>query len=329
MADLGFLFVASKIVELINPAISAISLSNIVGDIRTSMLDELDFRKEAQNLENFRRFLEKNEFFDATAPMPFPQASGQRVLTMEYLKGVPLVDLDGIRKFTSSPEATLISALRTWAASVATNDIFHADVHAGNLLVLEDGRIGFIDFGIVGKISDSFRAAIYALFGGLMADDYKAVAAALVKMGATKEDVNIDRFASELSQVIKKINDIQPELLVEMDSTSSPYSSSASSTIAASLVVDERETTELVLEIVNVATRNGLRLPREFGLVLKQALYFDRYQKLLAPQMDPLRDARLRGKFGDEVLNLNGKGEMREQGRRGPVVIDVEAVDVK
>lgn len=94
--------------------------------------------------------------------------------------------------------------------------------------------------------------------------------------------------------------------------------------MAASLVVDERETTELVLEIVNVANRNGLRLPREFGLILKQALYFDRYQKLLAPSLDPLRDARVRSSFNQEVLNYNSGGANRSS--KSGTVIDVEAI---
>jgi aarF domain-containing kinase len=147
-ADLAFLLIASKFIELISPSLSTLSLACIVEDIRDSMLDELDFRKEAQNLLNFRSFLYKNQILDAIAPQPYLKASGQRVLTMDFLQGVPLVDLENIRRYSSSPEATLISALRTWAFTVATNDIFHADVHAGNLLVLEDGRIGFIDFGI-------------------------------------------------------------------------------------------------------------------------------------------------------------------------------------
>ena len=147
-ADLSFLLISTKIIEFINPALSSLSLSNIVTDIRDSMLDELDFRKEIENIINFRDFLKNNNIMDATAPIPYPAASSKRVLTMEYLDGVPLADLEGIRKFTASPEATLVSALRTWALSVAVNDKFHADVHAGNLLVLEDGRIGFIDFGI-------------------------------------------------------------------------------------------------------------------------------------------------------------------------------------
>ena len=152
-ADLGFLFVTSRILEFLNPSLNRLSFSNIVGDLRLSMLDELDFKKEAQNLISFRNFLDRNSITDATAPEPFIEASSTRVLTMEYLKGLPLVDLEGIKKYTSNPEATLITALRTWGSSVFGNDVFHADVHGGNLLVLEDGRVGFLDFGIGSSVS--------------------------------------------------------------------------------------------------------------------------------------------------------------------------------
>lgn len=158
-ADLSFLLITSKLIEFINPQLSSLSLSNIVSDIRESMIDELDFQKEIANLHNFRTFLEKNNIDNAIAPKPFPAASSTRVLTMEYLRGVPLVDLEGIKKYTVSPEDTLISALRTWALTVSLNDKFHADLHAGNLLVLEDGRIGFIDFGI--GMPPSFCSRVY------------------------------------------------------------------------------------------------------------------------------------------------------------------------
>jgi aarF domain-containing kinase len=87
-ADLGFLLIASKIIEFINPSASSLSLFNIVTDIRESMLDELDFTKEAKNLENFRTFLKNYEILDATAPKPYAHASGLKVLTMDYLKGM-------------------------------------------------------------------------------------------------------------------------------------------------------------------------------------------------------------------------------------------------
>jgi aarF domain-containing kinase len=59
-----------------------------VGDLRESMLDELDFTREAQSLIEFRAFLARNNIIDATAPLPYIEASSKRVLTMEYLKGI-------------------------------------------------------------------------------------------------------------------------------------------------------------------------------------------------------------------------------------------------
>lgn len=305
-ADLGFLFVATRLIEFLNPSLKRLSLSNIVGDLRESMLDELDFKKEAGNLNNFREFLKRNQILDATAPEPYPEASGTRILTMEYLKGVPLVDLEGIKKYSSNPEATLISALRTWAASVSENDMYHADVHGGNLLVLEDGRIGFIDFGIVGKLSETVWNAMDNLLKSFIVEDYQGIAKALIQMGATNEKIDEIQFGKDLAEVINKITQLTPEINVRI--------SPDGSEVAAQLSVDERETTMLVLEIVAVAEKNGLKLPREFGLLLKQALYFDRYQKLLAPNLDPLRDTRVR-----ESLSENLKSSSK--------IIDAEIIE--
>lgn len=270
-ADLGFLLVASKLLEFINPSLVRLSLSNIVGDIRASMLDELDFRKEIENLLNFRAFLARSEINDAVAPFPYANFSSKRVLTMDYLKGVPLVDLEGIRRYSSNPEQTLITALKTWAKSVVENDIFHADVHGGNLLVLEDGKVGFIDFGIVGKISPVVWGALGDLVQCFVVEDYRGIAKALVDMGAAEvESVDIDKFGLQLEQVFSRIASMGPATLDSLDGAAAN----------AQLLIDD-ETTLAVLEIVAVAEQNGLKLPREFGLLLKQALYFDRYQKVV------------------------------------------------
>lgn len=121
--------------------------------------------------------------------------------------------------------------------------------------------------------------------------DYSQVASALVRMGATSGTVDEVKFGRELEEVIQKITMLTPDVVL----SSSPDGAS----ISARLTVDEKETTQLVLEIVQVAENNGLKLPREFGLLLKQALYFDRYQKLLAPTLDPLRDSRVRDAMMD------------------------------
>lgn len=87
----------------------------IVGDIRASMLEEVDFRKEAMNIEAFRNYLEATGSTRlATAPYVYRHCSSRRVLTMERFFGAPLSDLDSIRSIVPNPEATLINALNVW-----------------------------------------------------------------------------------------------------------------------------------------------------------------------------------------------------------------------
>ena len=79
------------------------------------MLEEVDFTKEAANIEAFRRYLETMGFNRlATAPKVYYQCSTKRVLTMERLYGVPLTDLDSINSLVPNPETSLITALNVW-----------------------------------------------------------------------------------------------------------------------------------------------------------------------------------------------------------------------
>merc|ERR1719245_2973152 len=101
-----------------------------------------------------------------------------------------MVDLEGIRKFSDEPEMTLVAALNVWSLSVQSCDFFHADVHAGNLLVLEDGRVGFLDFGIVGRLPPKVSKAVDDLNDALAVGDSQGMARALVSMGATVGQVD-------------------------------------------------------------------------------------------------------------------------------------------
>ncbi|CAM9283534.1 unnamed protein product [Discosporangium mesarthrocarpum] len=283
--DLGFMYITSKLVELVNPLFaSRLSVSDIVGDIRSSMLDELDFTKEAANQEVFRKFLVDNGLDEGvTAPKVFQQASTERVLTMERLWGVALTDLEGIKAYSKDPEATLVAALNTWTLSVMNCDFFHADVHAGNLLVLEDGRVAFIDFGIVGRFSPGTWAGVSKLADGVAAEDYEMVAEAMCEVGATVGEVDTKAFAADLEGLWGKFSSLDPAAMA------------AGAGMGEEGPGEEvnQEATGFLLDLVSVSEANGLKLPREFGLLIKQQLYFDRYTRILAPTLDPLRDSRL------------------------------------
>lgn len=285
-ADLGFLYIATRILGFLSPALAPSSLLEIVEEIRSSMLGELDFRRELKNLEVFRAFLVENGLTNvAAAPKPYPEVSTEKILVMERFNGVPLIDLDGIRSYSANPELTLISALNVWALSVRRCELFHADVHAGNLLVLRDGRVGFIDFGIVGRVPEKIWNAVEGLGRAFLVSDATGIARSLIAMGATDEDVDEVRFTADVSKVLAKLSNLEPEVVLRRNR--------AGGGVKAQIELDEVQVTELLLDIVRAADQNGLKLPREFALLVKQALYFDRYNRLLAPGLDPLRDSRV------------------------------------
>merc|ERR1711865_1207008 len=103
-ADLSFVFVASRVLEFLQPDWERTSLSGVVGDIRSSMLEELDFTKEARNTEEFRRFLAQNNLLnEATAPKVYQEFTTKKIFTMEKLNGVSMLDEETISKATQDP----------------------------------------------------------------------------------------------------------------------------------------------------------------------------------------------------------------------------------
>jgi len=323
-ADLSFVYVASRVLEFLQPDWERTSLSAVVGDIRSSMLEELDFTKEARNTEEFRRYLAQNNLLnEATAPKVYQEFTTKKVFTMERLHGISMLDEETIAKVAKDPEVgqkAIITALNIWTQSVMQMPWFHADVHAGNLLFLDDGRIGFIDFGIVGRVSDKTFKAVNELSTSLALADYRGMAQALCNMGATDEEVDIDKFGRDIETVMSKIANVQPDITItEM----------TDGTVGGSLDFDETEITTLLLELVEITEDNGLKLPREFGLLVKQSLYFDRYLKILAPELDVMSDTRVSG-LGDDsssdltIAKVNGAVNGAAGGKEDEsVIIDV------
>ncbi|KAL4576033.1 hypothetical protein LXL04_012121 [Taraxacum kok-saghyz] len=302
VADLNFIYVVARIVEFLNPDFSRTSLVAIVNDIRASMLEEVDFKKEAANIESFRGYLESMGLTrQATAPKVYPECSTKRVLTMERLYGVPLTDLDSISSLVSSPESSLITALNVWFGSLLGCESFHADVHAGNLWLLRDGRIGFLDFGIVGRISPKTWGAMEVFLGSIATQEYESMASALIQMGATNTDVDSRAFATDLEKIFSSIQDLDTEIVV----ATATRTDTKATAVSANLVVDERQMNALFLDVVRVSESYGLRFPREFALLMKQLLYFDRYTRLLAPNMNMLQDQRISIASNTRTTNRN------------------------
>eukprot|EP00879_Flechtneria_rotunda_P019287 GHRR01020255.1.p1 GENE.GHRR01020255.1~~GHRR01020255.1.p1 ORF type:complete len:220 (+),score=78.85 GHRR01020255.1:487-1146(+) len=158
---------------------------------------------------------------------------------------------------------------------------------AGNLLVLPDGRVGFIDFGIVGRISPVTWKAMEALLGSLALGDYNTMARALATIGACSEHVDYSAFAGDLKSFFTELEGLNSSLVVAADAAAGMRG------LSASVEVDQAQVNRLLLDLVAIGERHGIRFPREFGLFVKQLLYFDRYTRILAPELRVFDDQRV------------------------------------
>lgn len=270
--DMNLIYFATILFEKISPSVKTSGLTDIVKTFHDSILLEVDFIQEAKNIEEFDSHLLKVNEERAKVPKVYHHLSTKKILTMERLFGVALTDLNAIKKVSKNPSETLSSALEIWFSSLGSG-MFHADVHAGNLLVLNDGRIGFIDFGIVGRISPAVWMGLMFFMEGLGSADASSMAKGLVMMDSTSKGTDEKKFANDLKFIIDEMNEIALNMsLGDINS------------------IDEGKLNAVMLKINDVSKNNGLKIPHEFGLLIKQMLYFDRYVKLLAPEMDLIKD---------------------------------------
>jgi predicted unusual protein kinase regulating ubiquinone biosynthesis (AarF/ABC1/UbiB family) len=269
--DFQFLTFATQLVESFSLKSWKSSLLDIVAEIRSGMLEECDFIQEAENIAMFRDFLENNKITDVIVPAVYPEISTQKVLVMERFFGVALSDTQGVLSITKTPERSLTKALDTWFLSLKQCQIYHADLHAGNVMMLKDGRIGFIDFGIVGKLSPTTWEGLTALAICIPMQNFEELAIALAKIGATNEQVNLDIFAKDLRDFWHNI------------SNEGKYSEKEYEALWR----------DLLMQFSSISAKHGIRFPREFTLLVKQFLYFDRYISLLAPEIGMFDNGRM------------------------------------
>ena len=264
--DLGVLELGVRAAEKIVPKMKHASLSGVVNEIRRAMILEADFTQEARNITEFQQFLNDTHNTRVVVPRVYFEHSTRRVLTMTRFYGVAMTDPAKMRAFTDDPAGVLSITLNTWFESLMQSASFHADLHAGNLMLLNDGRIGFIDFGIVGRIAPQKIQSAISLFESINQMDYQQMALSMLGMGMTTQKVNTDQLASDLRVVFESLIQGNP--------------------VGASM---DDDLSQILVHVTKAGERHGIQFPRDFALLLKQLLYFDRFMREIMPDGEMLK----------------------------------------
>ncbi|MEO8206112.1 MAG: AarF/ABC1/UbiB kinase family protein [Chthoniobacterales bacterium] len=210
--DIAILVDLAKFVEKHVPESGGLNPVGVVEEFSKTLMKELDFNNEAQNVERFTRQFEDNP--DIKAPLVFREASSPRVLTMEFITGWRIDDVDLLRKKKVDTVELAEKITNLIYMQVFDFGFFHGDPHPGNMTVLPGGVIGLYDFGMMGDFTPEFRESVALMIAGLAEKDHQQTMRSILEMSdegiADNQQqmlADVEKFSNEhLNQPLKDIN---------------------------------------------------------------------------------------------------------------------------
>jgi ubiquinone biosynthesis protein len=238
--DLGVLYFVADLLEKYVAEAKSYNLSGIVDEFARASELETNFIIEANNIRRFQDNFAKEP--SIKIPNVYQELSGQRVLVLERLEGIALSRQQALSQEGIDPESVLRVGLRCYLKMVFTDGLFHGDLHAGNMFVLPNNRVGLIDFGVVGRLNRKTQSAIANMLVALASEDYDRLAYEYLDLAPYREITDPDLFARDLRDLI------------------APY---------YGLTLKHVNVGKLMLDSTAVAAKYGLHLPVELVMYFK------------------------------------------------------------
>lgn len=270
--DLDMLLRGARVAVRLRPSLAAANPVGVIEDFAHGLVEELTFRTEAANMDRLRTAL-------SGWPIRIPEVhwdlTTDRVLTMERLEGVKVSDMAGLARLDVDRRLLADTILGSLLSSALQHGIFHGDGHAGNMLVLPDGTLGMLDFGIVGRLDDETRVKVSRLLAAL-----------------------VDRRFDVMAVVIMDLADVTG---VDLAVAGADLTAIAGAYLDRPL--EDIPLARLLGELLRAANRHGVTLPTDLILLMKQILYLDGLGRTLNPGFDVFADgARFTGFLAPEVV---------------------------
>lgn len=259
--DLGVLHALAGWLEEAIPEAAAMDLRGTITSFTKSILQELDFRIEARNLDRFRTLHRDNQ--QVVFPEVFDHLSTEEVLCMEFLGG---------RNFAHAiEEGEDVSEVADAYFKVAykmlfVDGFFHGDLHPGNVLVMEGHRLGVLDCGMVGRLSPAMKDKVIDILHAVLNEDLEGVARTFYELSIKTDLVDYPRFEADVIDLGERY--------------------------LSGLPLSEVQIGTLFSEIVAGAARHSVRMPTDFTMMFKAIITTEGMAKMIAPETDPIELAR-------------------------------------
>jgi predicted unusual protein kinase regulating ubiquinone biosynthesis (AarF/ABC1/UbiB family) len=186
------LYIVRNIAAWLNRNVGLIrsDLVALIDELGQRVFEEMDYLNEAANAEKFAELHIHNPRI--AVPRIFHEATSRRVLTMEWIDGVKLTNLDAVRGIGVDPDDMVEVGVNCSLQQLLEHGFFHADPHPGNLLALPDGRLAYLDFGMMSTVSRESRTGLIQAVVHLVNRNFGALSKDFVSLGFLGEEVNLE-----------------------------------------------------------------------------------------------------------------------------------------
>jgi len=162
----------------------------LIDELGKRVFEEMDYINEAENAEKFRDMHKTND--KIAVPKIYNDLTSRRVLTMEWIEGTKLTNLDDVKKLGIDPDEMIEIGVQCSLEQLLEHGFFHADPHPGNLLALEDGRLCYLDFGMMSEVSRDSRSGLIQAVVHLVNKNFDKLSHDFVKLGFLSSEVNLE-----------------------------------------------------------------------------------------------------------------------------------------
>jgi predicted unusual protein kinase regulating ubiquinone biosynthesis (AarF/ABC1/UbiB family) len=232
---------------------------DLLGQFRRSLVDELDYRKEASNLVRLREIVADRP--QLVVPAPYDDYTTGRVLTMEHVPGRKITDISPLARLEIDGPGLARELFGAYLDQMLIEGFFHADPHPGNVLLTPDGRLGLIDLGMVARLPAALRDRLVRLLLALGERRSEEVARIAAEMSEQIGDCDERRFNADIGELVER---------------------------HAQTSLGELDAGRLVLDLTRACGAAGLRPPPELSMVGKALLNLDIVARTLDPDVAPL-----------------------------------------
>jgi len=259
--DIGILMYAANLLEKYLPESKFFNPIGIVEEFSRTVRKELDFLEEARNCIRFRKNFEHSA--DVHIPMIFEDHTTGKVIVMELIEGVRMDDIEGITRLGLDRVKLAKAGVNAYFKQILDDGFFHADPHAGNIFAMPTGQIGFMDFGIVGRVTPELRETMANTFLALIQKDFDVLVDQYIELGLVPEHVDLDIFRKEFKTDLADF--FEP---------------------LYGLSIKEINFAEYLDTVTHLAIKHQMKIPSDLLLINKAMLILENIGRELDPDFD-------------------------------------------